>query len=960
MSRRGTSTGWIRRLTVGSRTIARQLAADGTVFMTVFLTVFLSGVLVVATPRLFDLLSNEAVDETVAGAAPVLRNISVQRTARLGSGPADDRFAIVRGVGEQFESSEMPETVQGLVGGRTYIVDSPRFSVSRISGDEPLPYTRFIRMRYQSEIQDHVVLVEGSFPEPREPASIRMGDGCSDPPCESELPLYEVALTADTLDELRLEVGDRVLLAPDESDVAFGDLPGADLQYRLLVEVSGIVEPIEPGEIYWSGDGTFLTPRLIDTVNFTIVYAVGLMSPEVYPSLLAETGGAHWLYTWRYLTDFEGLEASSIDRLAADVRSLESSFASVAPPGSPNFTLSTGLGGIINGFLEQRSLTVSMLSMSLFGVLVVAMATILLLSGLVSERQRSAFLLLKSRGSSPAQLGVSRALQGAMICLPAAGLAYVTGLALTPDATARWSLVGIVLLFVVTVSFVAVTGLPLAYAELGHLHREPRAPSRPSPRRLVAEALVVMVAFSAVLLLRRRGEAGVVETAGATFDPLLALAPVLLGLAVGIATMRLYAYPVTLLGWIGSKGRGLSLFVGFKRILQQRDAARLPLIVILLGIGVAVFSSVLRISITEGQLDSSWHQVGADHLIAGGSPGIPLSPLVDLSGLEQVEAMAHGARVPGVGVIRDGSPSSGGVELLALETTEYQAVTVGTRAYRDLPKTLLEGNQPAEIGTDSAPIPAIVSSAWVARDLMLGEHLTLDLGTVRPVFEVTEIVDVFPTLPVNRPFLIASLDDLGAVEGLRELERTLIFVRAAEDARDQIEATIGGQTRSNPRVMSQAEVFEQLHDAPFARGVDRGLLGAFAIGGAFALVAAMSSIALTLRDRRRDFGYLRTLGITGREAMRLTIIEQLPPVAVATTVGSLLGVAMVLVLEPALDLVALTGPDLPAAIRIDPLAIMWIALAMAAALVFAVVIFGYINRHENLGELLRGGTRVDV
>lgn len=955
MSPRGTSTGWIRRLTVGSRTIGGQLAADATVFLTLFLTVFLSGVLVVATPRLFDLLSNEAVDETVAGAAPVLRNISVQRTARLGSGPADDPLAIVRGVGEQFEASEMPETLQGLIGGRTYVVDSPRFSVSRISGDEPVPYTRFMRLRHQSEIQDHILLVEGSFPEPREPASIQLGDGCADSSCETELPLYEVALTEETLDELRLEVGDRVLLAPDESDVAFGDLPRADLEYRLMLEVSGIVEPIEPRDTYWSVDRALLTPRLVDAVNFTIVYAVGLMSPDAYPSLLAETGSAHWLYTWRFLTDFEGLEASSMDRLAADVTSLESNFSSVAPAGSPNFTLSTGLGGMINGFLEQRSLTVSMLSMSLLGVLVVAMATILLLSGLVSERQRSAFILLKSRGSSPAQLGLSRALQGVMICLPAAGLAYVTGLALTPDAAAPWSLVGIVLLSAVTVSFVAATGLPLAYAELGHLDRDLRAPSRPSSRRLVAEALVVVVALTAVLLLRRRGEAGVVETAGATFDPLLALAPVLLGLAVGIATMRLYAYPVRLLGWIGSKGRGLSLFIGFKRILQQRDAARLPLIVILLGIGVAVFSSVLRISITEGQLDSSWHQVGADHLIAGGSPGVPLSPLVDLSGVEEIEATANAARVPGVGVIRDGSPSSGSVELLALETNGYQAVTTGTRAYRALPETLLGPNPPGAIGTDLAPIPAIVSSSWATTDLMIGERLTLDLGTVRPVFEVTEIVDVFPTLPLNRPFLIASLDHLDAVDGLREFERTLVFVRAAEDVRGQIEATIDGQTRSNPRIISQGEVFEELHHAPFARGVDRGLLGALAIGGAFALVAAISSIALTFRDRRRDFGYLRTLGISGRDAMRLTIIEQLPPLAVATTVGSLFGVAMVLVLEPALDLVALTGPDLPAAIRIDPLAIMWIALGMGAALVFAVVIFGYINRNENLGELLRVG-----
>ena len=63
-------------------------------------------------------------------------------------------------------------------------------------------------------------------------------------------------------------------------------------------------------------------------------------------------------------------------------------------------------------------------------------------------------------------------------------------------------------------------------------------------------------AVAAAVLLRRRGLESGPDDAG--FDPLLAAAPALIALAAGIVTLRLYAVPVRLLGWLAAKRRGMT------------------------------------------------------------------------------------------------------------------------------------------------------------------------------------------------------------------------------------------------------------------------------------------------------------------------------------------------------------------------------------------------------------------
>ena len=99
--------------------------------------------------------------------------------------------------------------------------------------------------------------------------------------------------------------------------------------------------------------------------------------------------------------------------------------------------------------------------------------------------------------------------------------------------------------------------------------------------------------------------------------------PVLVGLAVGLLTLRLYPLPIRLLSWLGSLRRDLVIFLGARRVSQQPPAARLPILVILLAVAVAVFASVVRLTIDDWQQEAAWQVIGSDYAVSSGGNSVP-------------------------------------------------------------------------------------------------------------------------------------------------------------------------------------------------------------------------------------------------------------------------------------------------------------------------------------------------
>ena len=410
----------------------RQLWSDGTITISLFVAILVSGVFLTSTPLLFEQLSDDALVHTLETPPPSFRNLTVSLTSRIGSVDNEDAFGGVENAGSLFLEREFSPEIQAVVEEQRYVVDSSRFVISPWPGDEPPLFPAFIRMRYQQGIADEVRITEGAFPETRADVILREGPGCNPvdllvgtacQKTETEVPLYELAVTQATLDEIGVSVGDRLVVAPDPEDELYRNRPASALDFRLVIEISGTIELLEPEAEFWYGDDRLHQPRIVENADFVFVYATGLMAPADYKRLLSDNGLTDWLYQWRFFLDSEMIAAGDVDEFLAEVRNLEINRTSNPPRGT--FGLSTQLSKLIEDYVNQRGLTVALLSMAAIGLFVVALAVVALLSVLGVDRQRTSLLLLRSRGESSVQLAISRLAQGLILAIPPALAAYV-------------------------------------------------------------------------------------------------------------------------------------------------------------------------------------------------------------------------------------------------------------------------------------------------------------------------------------------------------------------------------------------------------------------------------------------------------------------------------------------------------------------------------------------------------
>lgn len=959
-------------LSLDAGSILARLRAQPAVASTIAVTVLLASFLLSAAPRLLEDVAAEDLESTVSEPVPAQRNIRVERFARIGAGGAADPFRAVREIGDAFAESEIPPAVAAVTSGHTYVAESPRFAIGPLPGeDPPHPFEMFLRFRYQDGIEDHWSVVTGTLPEPRAPETILTGPGCPRSPEEvraiterlqsgetpeglecalTEVPHFEVAVTAETAEALGLSPGHRMVLRPDGSDPLFFGLSGDALAYEVVVSISGIVELDAPTLEYWYGDRSLHLPFIQENPDFRIIFATGVMAPEDYGRLTSTLGTANWSYAWRYFVDPGLVRRADVATLRSALTPFEAFYSPVASPTEPRVI--TQLSDLLAAHVAQRAQTIALMSVAAAGLFSVVVAVVFLLATLMTDRQRRGIVQIRNRGGSRGQMALTRLYESMLLMVPAAVLGYWLAAWLFPGTDGSTALRATFALVLAATSLVVASALPLFTRPLGSLQREQygsRARGA-SSSRLVGEVLVLVLAVGSVLLLRRRGLAGG-ETADLEVDMLLAVTPVLLALAVAVVTVRLFPLVMSLCAWLGSRLRGLVVFVGFRRDLGQSPSTRLPVLAIILCTAAATGAAVTRASMASGQEASSWQAIGADYAITGALPHSSLPAAIDFVTLPGVDDLALGKSFPDGRV----ETASRGVaaEVLAIDSMAFDRITRETPLQGIVPRSLLDPGGPAR-GTDEHPLPVIVSDDWPNNvALAEGEVFTLDLGNVEPRAAVAEVRDRHPGMPDDRPFVVV---DLRALESTTEvaLPATVAYLRAGRDAGAAL-STLVEESRTGARITSRYDTLDAVGTDPFVEwsGLGHGIVLVSAI--ALAIVSAVSTMALGSARRRRDLAYLRTMGLDTGQATLVTLIELGPAVLIGIVVGVLTGVATSLILEPALDLGAFTGGLVPTPVTVDWAAVGLATVALASALLIAVVILVLVNRHDDLGRALRIG-----
>lgn len=731
----------------------------------------------------------------------------------------------------------------------------------------------------------------------------------------------EVVVARDAVALVSLRVGSVLTIGG-------GDTP-AELR------VVGVFEPVDPGSGFWDDQrtGPIPCPSPADGTRYETTLLTDL------PGITAAgPAGGGLTYAWRYRVAPERLTAADTSALTTAVVTARRT------PLGQGIRLSTGLDGSLTAFDRELRGARAVLGVVQAGLLATMAGLILLAALLMVDRRREEFALLRARGGTSAVIG-RRTLAETLLVVP---VAVVAGLLLTPLLPGRpagW------VLPLVGPAVVATLAAPVLAARA---HGRSGRPGRPSPRRLAAEAFVVLLAALGVVLVRQRGLAGGV-------DPFLALVPVLLASAGALVAVRLLPLPLQQLGRAAGRTRGVVSFLGLARAGRGAPVNAGPLAVLVVALATGVFTAAVSGTVADARDRGTDREIAADVRLLGGS----YAP----------QTTRRLAAVPGVTAVAPLLVDSGAPVITAeARRTQAQLLVVdGAAADRVMAASGVGVRLPAALSgprADAAPAPApAIVSPEVAEEV--GAAGVVVVQGRRYDFRVAGVAASLPTLAVGARRFIAVPWQALPVPGFQPIipNRYLIAgdpdpaaLRAAGDAgqREYLGGVLGHPVTSDAALAARTAVTtwadhrRSLEDS----GVNGVLSFTFAAGAAGAVALALLAVALTvLADapgRGRTLSRLRTMGLSSRQGRRLLVYELVPLVAVAVLTGGLVGVALPALIGPALGLDGFTA-GIAARTHVDPWLPVAALLLIAAALALAVVVESLLNRRMRLGEVLRLG-----
>jgi putative ABC transport system permease protein len=894
-------------------------------------------------PRFLNSVSDAGIQQAVSSAPAHQSGFSITLTGRIGVSADGDSLADLAARGAAYQAGLSP-TLRGVVSESSYLVETPGFQPITIAGfplyDSLLHYPT-LRIRYDSDVWEHVTLTAGRMPAVRSEGlrpSEALGTTPADGQDNSPRPVFEVVMTAASAGQLHASVGDRFLLLPQLGQtLPAGSLDLRTPQSRVIVEVVGLVQINDPADAYWFGDPRLHRPDAwnLGEALFSDIAAIAAFDETVYGDLYRVTQFSNqvrlpWQYTWRYQVAGERLDTDSATQIQRDLRNLETTNgpSELLFSTPERIQVRSGLSGIIQTFSEQQRIFSSIMALAVVTLLALSLALVAQLAALFMERRRAGVLLLRGRGASGRQLLAAQITEGALLSLPAALAGLLLAVLLVDGRASALSLPAALVVGAGATLLLLFAMLSLVRPPLGRLLGQRHGAVEASPaRRLVIEGVVVLLAVAALVAIRRRGIDASAQGAGV--DPYLAATPVLASLAVSLVVLRAFPVPAR---WLASRTRalrGILAFMALQRVSRQPALGGVALLSMTLAVALSVFALVLQSSIDRGQQDTAWQVVGADYRVESSAPGRALS--FDGGQLAGVTATSRAAtlRVDDLLVV-------------ALEAAEYARVTAGTAAAPDFPEPFTSP------GSDT--YPAIVAQAWLDRHgLRPGDDLELPIGRTMVRFRIVEGRASFPAGAQGELFLLVPRT------ALPDLPVTTLYLRAPAD----LEPALRSRAGDDASVTSRAALLAERRAMPFSRGIRNGFLLTMFLAALFAAAAATVALLLSARVRARDLAHLRTLGLSPRQALILAVLEYVPLALLAGLSGALLGAGMIWLVAPGIDLHAFVGGgaatigDIP--LRIEPWPIARLATGIVIVTLLVVLIVASRARHAHLGRILRVG-----
>lgn len=402
----------------------------------------------------------------------------------------------------------------------------------------------------------------------------------------------------------------------------------------------------------------------------------------------------------------------------------------------------------------------------------------------------------------------------------------------------------------------------------------------------------------------------------------------LLGLALGLLVLRGYPYPLRLLGRITARGRSAVSFIGIARASRQGVVVVLPMVVLLLATAIVGFSATVDSTLTKAQRLAAWQQTGADFRID--------SDLLDQHALDRL------GRVPGVRTVVPARIVDG-AQLVSSDGTPIDSVSVvaiDLNAYRRL-----VADSPLHVTSAGSRDTTVLFSPNTAAE-MHTEGMMVDPGDGIPLtVRAPAVVKGFPSQHGGDKFVVVPYASVPsdytttAFIGGTHLDKAALVKAAGPPA----------------ILQTRAQTYHDLSQAPLVRLVRSGFGYGSVLAAGYCTLVILIALIIGARARGRTMSYLRTLGLSHRQARRLAVVELAPVIGVAAVAGWALGVILPHVIGSALDLTPYTGNEAVTHYSLDLTDTIALAGGLLVVAALGMLIDAAIGARRRLGGVLRMG-----
>jgi hypothetical protein len=714
------------------------MVANWRLLSSVVLGTMIAGAILSATVIYSDAIRDLGLDFALEHRDPTKLDVWVSRSTQTVNSPSYQRS-------EEFVNRAVTNALRGTFVGlvragssATFYPVTPGHAPNLDDATRPRG-----NLLFRSDIESHVRIIEGSFPDPVPPDH--------DQPLPAAIGLH----TAELND---LALGDTFDLFPFWDDEAA----------PLAVTIVGIVESLDLDDRYWSGDANAIDApsRSWETYLFHVPESTffGFVSAH-YPEIVAD-------YDGYYEVDLDALDSRNAVPIADALAILDRDLNQT----EERTRSQTELIDVLHTYDEKLFFTRIPLFVLLLQIGGIVAYYLVMISTMFIERQTAEIATLRSRGATTGQLLVQYGIEGvilaavALITGPPIAAAVISALGPTP-AFAALSHGGPLEVHITVQSYVlAGVGafiafgallIPAWFATRTTVVEFKRNTARPKPTpaflRYYLDVALVLVVALVFWRLSQQDQLFTESLFGETqADPLLLATPAVFMVTVGIVFLRIFPLVLRVIGWLVGWTSSVAAVISVRSLVRNPTHYTRLVLLLMFATGVGMFGATFSATLDHSYTDRADYAVGADvraidlRAVEGGNQ--TLLDAIDTVPADGVMAVIR------VGGSLDAPSLFERIEVVGVQPQKFEDVAFwrsdfASESLDDILATLAANEPPPRAGV---ALPAGVQQVglWIkAPDLRGGFNLSLSLRGADGVQGEYNLAFLRPSDPITDEWL---------------------------------------------------------------------------------------------------------------------------------------------------------------------------------------------------------------